>query len=204
MFSDISDPFGASVFLFERCAPSENYLSPKQSPPISHSDQNKHGGQLLLSNYFLIPHGCISKPSVSVYKCLLIFFPSSVDEPRKKLWRPVWLYQGRSPHLLGKLQSKNLTLSFLHMDVKYCSRLKLSNFLKEVQISITIFHFSVKNALNCVQTSLYCQVLQQVEIVQLLKRSSNFHHHISFQCEKCIELCSNKPVIDPLEIVLWI
>ena len=35
---------------FGSSAPSEKYLGPKQSPPISHNDLKKDGAQLLLSN----------------------------------------------------------------------------------------------------------------------------------------------------------
>ena len=41
--------FWTSVFFFGSCAPSEKYLGPKQSPPISHNDLKKDGAQLLLS-----------------------------------------------------------------------------------------------------------------------------------------------------------
>ena len=37
-------------FVGDCFAPSEKYLSPKQSPPISHNDLKKDGVQLLLSN----------------------------------------------------------------------------------------------------------------------------------------------------------
>ena len=36
-------------FFFGSCAPSEKYLGPNQSPPISHNDLKKDGAQLLLS-----------------------------------------------------------------------------------------------------------------------------------------------------------
>ena len=42
--------FWTSVFFFGSYAPSEKYLGPKQSPPISHNDLKKDGAQLLLSN----------------------------------------------------------------------------------------------------------------------------------------------------------
>ena len=41
--------FWTSVFFFGSCTPSEKYLGPKQSPPISHNDLKKDGAQLLLS-----------------------------------------------------------------------------------------------------------------------------------------------------------
>ena len=41
--------FWISVFFFGSYAPSEKYLGPKQSPPISHNDLKKDGAQLLLS-----------------------------------------------------------------------------------------------------------------------------------------------------------
>ena len=37
--------FWTSVFFFGSCAPSEKYLGPKQSPPISHNDLKKDGAQ---------------------------------------------------------------------------------------------------------------------------------------------------------------
>ena len=43
--------FWTSVFFFGSCAPSEKYLGPKQSPPISHNDLKKDGAQLLLSKW---------------------------------------------------------------------------------------------------------------------------------------------------------
>ena len=46
--------FWTSVFFFGSCAPSEKYLGPKQSPPISHNDLKKDGAQLLLSNSKLL------------------------------------------------------------------------------------------------------------------------------------------------------
>ena len=51
--------FWTSVFFFGSCAPSEKYLGPKQSPPISHNDLKKDGAQLLLSKYRGVPefHG---------------------------------------------------------------------------------------------------------------------------------------------------
>ena len=45
----ISDCIGVSVLLFMSCVPSEKYLGPKQSPPISHNDLKNDGVQLLLS-----------------------------------------------------------------------------------------------------------------------------------------------------------
>ena len=45
----INDCFGASVFFFESCAPSENYLSPNHSSPNSYDDLKKDGVHLLLS-----------------------------------------------------------------------------------------------------------------------------------------------------------
>ena len=43
--------FCTSVFFLGSWAPSEKYLGPKQSPPISHNDLKKDGAQLLLSMY---------------------------------------------------------------------------------------------------------------------------------------------------------
>ena len=36
-------------FSSEACGPSEKYIGPKQSPPISHNNLKKDGTQLLLS-----------------------------------------------------------------------------------------------------------------------------------------------------------
>ena len=47
----VSDCFGPWYF----SAPSEKYLSPKQSPPISHNDLKKDSAQLLLS-YWPVSH----------------------------------------------------------------------------------------------------------------------------------------------------
>ena len=52
-----------SVFFFRSCTPSEKYLNPKQSPPISHNDLKKDGVQLLLSKY---------KPDVAAPTCSTI------------------------------------------------------------------------------------------------------------------------------------
>ena len=45
----VGDCFGPRYFFFGSCAPSEKYLGPKQSPPISHNDLKKDGAKLLLS-----------------------------------------------------------------------------------------------------------------------------------------------------------
>ena len=46
----VGDCFGPRYFFFGSYAPSEKYLGPKQSPPISHNDLKKDGAQLSLSN----------------------------------------------------------------------------------------------------------------------------------------------------------
>ena len=49
----VGDCFGPQYFSSGSYAPSEKYLSPKQSPPISHNDLKKDGAQLLLCKYYL-------------------------------------------------------------------------------------------------------------------------------------------------------
>ena len=49
-FVDLCGLFWTSFFFFGSYTPSEKYLSPKQSPPISHNDLKKDGAQPLLSN----------------------------------------------------------------------------------------------------------------------------------------------------------
>ena len=44
----VGDCFGPRYFSSGATAPSEKYLGPKQSPPISHTDFKKDGAQLLI------------------------------------------------------------------------------------------------------------------------------------------------------------
>ena len=48
--------FWTSVFFFGSCPPSEKYLGPEESPPISHNDLKKDGAQLLLSKCWFKLH----------------------------------------------------------------------------------------------------------------------------------------------------
>ena len=60
---------------FGSIAPSEKYLSPKQSPPISHNDLKKDGAQLLLSKWLWgwsrKPEGLASIPRGYIFFKLL-------------------------------------------------------------------------------------------------------------------------------------
>ena len=63
---------------FGSCAPSEKYLGPKQSPPISHNDLKKDGAQLLLSKSIFFKRIICEMDKISPLFTVTYFYASKV------------------------------------------------------------------------------------------------------------------------------
>ena len=146
--------FWTSVFFSGSCAPSEKYLGPEQSPPISHNDLKKDGAQWWLSNY--VVSFCIELFLFLVCTATLSYYLSSPwqlaycmpggsqnkkqkNKKNKKNWGryvPPRISKVGSPALIFLLENGVLGTNFVSQKLKFSQNcqnldLKMQNFFKK-------------------------------------------------------------------------